>query len=170
MMKVQIYEAAIRHASRRDFSYARGFRQRLSRRSQQAHGQAAARQAGGSHGGAVELARDLYIGVAGPWPAIPVWSISPSPAILLGIRTPTAKVENPSPLSTETWIRSGSIETCRLTTASISSFCVAISDVWLTMRRSYSSRICSRSRATGAELMGLRKRNSLMPLSVRRFW
>src|SRR5258708_37546230 len=111
MIKVQIYEAAIRHASRRDFSYARGFRQRLSRRSQQAHGQAAARQAGGSHGGAVELARDLYIGVAGPWPAISGWSISPSAAILFGIRTPTAKGANPSPFSTETWIRFGAVQT-----------------------------------------------------------
>src|SRR5260370_24537603 len=98
MIKVQIYEAAIRHASRRDFSYARGFRQRLSRRSQQAHGQAAARQAGGSHGGAVELARDLYIGVARPLPAISVWRISPSPAVFFGIRATTPHVHNPSPL------------------------------------------------------------------------
>src|SRR6516225_3631276 len=81
--------------------------------------------------------------------------------VSLGIWIPTARIESSARRSTRIWTLSGSIVTWRPTTARISSRSTAMRSVWLTKLRSYSSRICSRSRATGAELFGRRKRNSL---------
>ena len=85
---------------------------------------------------------------------------------LLGISISTSRIDTLARRSTLILTLSSSIVTCRATTAKISARSTETRSVWLTILRSYSSRICNRSRATGAELTGRRKRNSFMPLSV----
>jgi len=115
--------------------------------------------------GAVRGTRELYIDVAGPWPAIRFGAYLLR-GDLVAVFGCTAKVEENPLLVHRGREFVPDRSTCRLTTARNFVVSVAIRDVWLTMRR--------RIRADLQPLRGRRRRtdgfektNSLMPLSVR---
>jgi hypothetical protein len=87
----------------------------------------------------------------------------------LGSSISTSSVDTLSPLSIRTMTFSGSSMTCRETTASISSRRIPSKLGWPRRPRSCAKRICSLSRATGAEpgrRLSNRKKFMLMPPSV----
>ena len=87
----------------------------------------------------------------------------------LGNSTSTSSVETFAPRSTFTCTFSGSTLTWPAHDARISWRSTATRSDWLMIRRSYSSKIWSRSRATGAELRrrAKLKLKNLMPPSAR---
>src|SRR5258708_5815040 len=86
---------------------------------------------------------------------------------LLGTSISTSSVDTVLPLSILTMTFSGSSTTCRDTTVRISDRSSASRSGWPRKPRSCASRICNRSRATGAEAVRLPKsrRRSIMPPS-----